>query len=133
MSRTSARALVIAAALACLCFGCNRKAADEDVSGLEITRYRINVDDAHRVARVMGEVRNDSEHRVNEAVVIGKLRGPGEEQYGSGRTEVRDIPPNEAKLFSLRIDARGAERDVEFYILSPSQAQSSAQEDSADK
>ena len=119
-------ALVLCAMLPAAFIGCSRKVADEDVSALEVSRYRLNVDDAHRVARVMGEVRNGGETEVGEAVVIGALRGPGEEKYESGQTTIKDIPPGEVCLFTLRIDAKGNERDVEFFILSPAQAQRAA-------
>ncbi len=129
--RRCAWALPVGAALAALCCGCTRGPAREDVSALEVARYRLNVDDAHRVARVMGEMRNNGKTGVEEAVVIGALRGPGEEAYGSGQTSVRDIKPGGTRLFSLRIDAKGDERDVEFFILSPEKAQSASPGDQA--
>lgn len=121
-----ALALLICAACTALSCGCSREPAEADLSGLEVSRYRLNVDDAHRVARVMGEVYNGGKATVDEAVVIGALRGPAEEPYDSGLATIKKIAPGEARLFSLRIPARGDERDVEFSILTPEQARSKA-------
>ena len=106
--------------------GCERKAVEQDVSGLEITRYRLNVDDVHRVARVIVEVRNSGDKAVKEAVVVATLQGRADEEFASGQTTVQDIAPGEAKVASILIDAKGIERDVEFSILSPEQAMPAA-------
>ncbi len=123
MMKTGSRLFLAAAFLLCLCCapgcGCGRKTEKTEVSDLRISRYRLNVDDAHRVARVLAEVENTGKRRVPEAVILAALRGPGDDPYQSGRAVVKDIPAGQGRAFSLSIEARGTERDVDFVILAP--------------
>lgn len=121
--KTKSRLFFVAAVALYLCCapgcGCGRRTEKSDVSDLRISRYRLNVDDAHRVARVMAEVENTGKREVPEAVILATLRGPGEDPYKAGRAVVKDIPAGQCRSFSLSIEARGAERDVDFAILAP--------------
>lgn len=107
-------------ALACLC-GCgrNREESAADLSALSISRYRVNFDSKHRTTRIMAELRNSGSTPVRKCVVVAILRGTTGEQQGSGRAVVEDIRPGQAKSFSIHMESRGKERDVEFQILPP--------------
>lgn len=117
-------------ALACLT-GCgrNRDTAVGDITTLSIGRYRVNFDDKHRTSRIMAELRNSGPHAVRKCVVVAILRGAGGEQQGTARVVVEDIRPGQPKSFSLRVDSRGKERDVEFQILPPGADQEEAPEE----
>lgn len=101
--------------------GCGRGAREvaEDVSHLEITRYRLNLDDKQGVARIVAEVTNTGENTVREAAVTAILKGPGDEKRGINRTIVKDIQPGRPRVFSMTVTMRGRERGVEFHITPP--------------
>lgn len=125
----SLEAVALAVGLAALAVcGCGRGAhgPSEDVSKLEVTRYRLNIDEAHGVARIVAEVRNFGEHPVREATVTAILRGPGDEQRGLNRTVVKDIGPNQTKAFSMTVTTHGRERDVDFRITGPEELEAEA-------
>lgn len=128
--RITSRALLAVLVCAALCgapgCGCGKRTEQSDVSALRITRYRLNVDDSHRIARVMAEVENPGKHGVQEAVILASLHGPGDHAYKSGRAVVRDIPAGQARAFSVTIEARGTERDVDFQILPPDDPRAAA-------
>ncbi len=110
-----------------LSVGCRRKNGDVDVSELVIMRYRLNVDDAQRVARIMAEVTNTGKRTVPEATITAVLQGPGDDPYNSGDAVVKKLKPGEKRPFSIQIDAKGRERDVEFIISGPKDPEEEAE------
>jgi hypothetical protein len=97
--------------------GCGKQASQPDISALKITRYRLNLDDAHDLARIMAEITNFGEQRIPEIAVSASLRGPGERDYSSSTV---NIDPGENRAFSLVIeDLKGKERDVDFTMAIP--------------
>lgn len=120
-ARASRWLLLVTLVAALALVGCGRAAreAAEDVSRLEITRYRLNLDDKQGVARIVAEVTNNGENTVREAAVTAILKGPGDEKRGLNRTIVRDIQPGRPRVFSMTVTMRGRERGVEFHITPP--------------
>lgn len=120
-----AGALVVMIALAGVLSGCGPRggAGRDDVSRLEVTRYRLNIDEKHSTARIMAEIHNTGDEPVREAVVTAILLGRRDEKRGENKITIRDIQPGRPKLFGMTVTTHGRERDVEFRISAPGETQ----------
>ena len=101
--------------------GCGRSRPDaqKDLAKLQITRYRFNIDEEHKTARIMAEITNFGSVAIRETSVTAVLRGPGGEARGENTVTVTDIKPGASKVFSVRVTPHGRERDVDFRIGDP--------------
>ena len=105
MVRRAAR-FALGLALAAILGGCPapKPAA---VPSLEFTRYRVNVDDKHAVARVVGEVVNHGEQRLREIEVHATLVGGGGTERGENMVPLKNLLPGEARTFALNVTTHG--------------------------
>ncbi len=113
-------ALLLLAAVALLpAAGCGRRSPPrkQDLSALQITRYRYNIDEEHKIARVVGEIANSGPTAVKEVAVTVTLRGRNGDSRGRNTILVTDIPARGVKVFSATVTTHGRERDVDLRLF----------------
>jgi hypothetical protein len=116
--RRQLRAVVpLGLCLAALLAGCRHPAAV--TPNLEFTRYRVNLDDKHAVARVVGEIVNRGAQTVPEIEVYAVLIGPGGSERGQNMVPLRDLAPGEARSFALDVTTHGSSPQVQLRYQLP--------------
>ena len=103
--------------------GRGRTGNHSDVSELYIARYRFNIDETQDIARIVAEICNPTDQPVKEAVVTAILLARGGEQRGENKAIIRDLRANDTTVFSMTVTTHGRERDVQFRISPPGDAQ----------
>ena len=118
---TAAAFLLAALCLALAAAGCGRakQRGAESFANLKITRYRYNIDEVHKTARVMAEIANPGTNPVSNVPITAILRGPDGSARGENTVTVDYVKPGESQLFSVNITTHGRERDVDFQIGTP--------------
>jgi hypothetical protein len=105
--------VAVALTLAALLSGCRHPVAV--TPHLEFTRYRVNLDEKHSVARIVGEIVNRGAVTVPEIEVHAVLVGSGGAQRGENTTlPLRDIQPGEARSFALNVTSHGGSPTVQL-------------------
>jgi hypothetical protein len=104
--------------LAALLGGCRQPVAT--TPNQELTRYRVNLDEKHSEARVVGEIVNQGTAPVPEIEVRAVLIGAGGSARGDNTSApLRDLLPGEARSFALNVTTHGSSPRVQLSYQVP--------------
>ena len=112
--------LVLAASILVSCLGgCGDEANQGSIDDLFIRRYRVNIDEAHDVVQVVGEVENRGSARVAMVEVHATPRSASGSKRGWNKAVLENLGPGERRLFSLNVTTRGRTSSVELKLAAP--------------
>ena len=99
--------------------GCGSRGDPGSIEDLLIRRYRYNIDETHRVVRVVGEVENGGTAPVPKVEAHAILRSASGDKRGENMTVMENIAPAEVRIFSLSVTSHGRTSSVELKLMAP--------------